>query len=558
MKKTSKTHPLRIDAVNVPGTTGVIGMTLCPGKVQTNGLSGEWKRDLNLDLQVIQEWGASTLVSLMQPHELLSFQVSELPARIPPGMTHVLLPILDGGVPDASWEQAWSRIGPQLRTALQGGEKIVIHCLGGLGRTGLVTARLLVEFGMEPAQAITLVRKARPGAIETSAQEHYVRTQQAVAVSPARPYHRIEPERASRYRGCLLGGAVGDALGAPVEFMDLPVIHATFGPAGIRAFSPAYGRLGAITDDTQMTLFTAEGALRAHVRGLMRDLSTVPGVVSHAYQRWLITQGVKGQSKEVGMDGWLVGHAELFSTRAPGNTCLSALKARKRIGDGAPAQNDSKGCGGVMRVAPIGLYAAACGQPSELAFTWGCAVSALTHGHPTGQFPGGVMAMLVCDLVQGRGLREALAAAKVVLRRHSRHEETLAALEAAESLAEGSLSSEEAIPRLGQGWVAEEALGIALFCSLRARNLEEGIVMAVNITGDSDSTGAITGNLLGAMLGVHEIPNSWLDHLELKAILVELADDLATSNAWALSALGHDTPEKAMEQKYWCGRYPSW
>ena len=99
MKKTSKTHPLRIDAVDVPGTTGVIGMTLCPGKVQTNGLSGEWKRDLNLDLRVIQEWGASTLVSLMQPQELLAVQVSELPARIPPGMTHVLLPILDGALP---------------------------------------------------------------------------------------------------------------------------------------------------------------------------------------------------------------------------------------------------------------------------------------------------------------------------------------------------------------------------------------------------------------------------------------------------------------------------
>ncbi len=93
-----------------------------------------------------------------------------------------------------------------------------------------------------------------------------------------------------RYRGCLLGGAVGDALGASVEFLSLGEIRARFGAAGIRDYAPAYGRIGAITDDTQMTLFTAEGLLRAHNRGTQKGIVHTPTVVHHAYLRWLETQ----------------------------------------------------------------------------------------------------------------------------------------------------------------------------------------------------------------------------------------------------------------------------
>jgi ADP-ribosylglycohydrolase len=145
-----------------------------------------------------------------------------------------------------------------------------------------------------------------------------------------------------------------------------------------------------------------------------------------------------------------------------------------------------------------------------------------------------------------------------VLRRRSSHEETLAALEHAETLARGSTPAEAALASLGQGWVAEEALAIALFCALRAENLEEGLIMAVNITGDSDSTGAITGNLLGVSLGIHEIPERWLAPLELRDVITEMADDLATVDEWALSVSAKDTTERGWEQEYWCGRYPSW
>ncbi|HSM50597.1 MAG TPA: ADP-ribosylglycohydrolase family protein, partial [Thermoanaerobaculia bacterium] len=161
-----------------------------------------------------------------------------------------------------------------------------------------------------------------------------------------------------RVRGCLLGGALGDALGAPIEFLSLGEIRERFGSGGLRHLERAYGRVGAITDDTQMTLFTAEGLIRAWVRGDIRGIGHPPSVVHHAYLRWLHTQGVPWKEvfrpvKEEEPDGWLVREKWLHARRAPGRTCMSAL--RQADGLGAPARNDSKGCGGVMRVAPVGL-----------------------------------------------------------------------------------------------------------------------------------------------------------------------------------------------------------
>ena len=109
----------------------------------------------------------------------------------------------------------------------------------------------------------------------------------------------------ARIRGCLLGGAVGDALGAEPEFMTLEEILEAFGPAGVRDYAEAYGRRGAITDDTQMTLFSAEGLLRAWVRQATRGGTSALPVVRHAYLRWLLTQGMAPRTGEVGRDGWL-------------------------------------------------------------------------------------------------------------------------------------------------------------------------------------------------------------------------------------------------------------
>ncbi len=175
MVKNSINSPIRIDAVNVPGTNGMIGMTLCPGK-KYHGWTGVHNRDLDLDLDAIQAWGATMLVSLIQEHEYSMVGIEDIGSKIAGRMAHLKLPIRDVDVPDAAWEASWLEMGPVVRDALRKGERICIHCMGGLGRTGLVAARLLVEFGMSPNDAILTVREARPGTIETAAQEAYVRS----------------------------------------------------------------------------------------------------------------------------------------------------------------------------------------------------------------------------------------------------------------------------------------------------------------------------------------------------------------------------------------------
>lgn len=187
-----------------------------------------------------------------------------------------------------------------------------------------------------------------------------------------------------RIRGCLLGGAVGDALGAPVEFMTTGDIVARYGPRGIADFDIAYGRRGAITDDTQMTLFTVDGLIRARVRGQLRGIVDPPSVVHHAYIRWLATQlnAFTARATLPDLDGWLIDDERLWSRRAPGMTCISALKAAK--GFGIPAENDSKGCGTVMRDAPWGL---ASGGDPDRAYALAAQAARTTHGHPTAARP---------------------------------------------------------------------------------------------------------------------------------------------------------------------------
>ena len=309
-----------------------------------------------------------------------------------------------------------------------------------------------------------------------------------------------------RFLGCLLGGAVGDALGAPVEFLSLAEIRRTYGEGGIRDFAPAYGRKGAITDDTQMSLFTAEGLIRGLVRLAGKGITTYPGVTAHAYHRWLRTQGCHSLCETVdteNCDGWLAGHRELHHRRAPGNTCLDALRQMKWFCD-FPARNNSKGCGGVMRVAPVGLFLWR--DEPERAFDLGAEVASITHGHPTGSLSAGVFAAVIAGLAAGRTLDDSLAVARRLLETRPDHAETQAALEQAVTLAASNVPPEKAIARLGQGWVAEEALAVGIYCALVAKDFCEGVILAVNHGGDSDSTGSMAGNLLGTMHGVNAIP----------------------------------------------------
>ena len=182
--KTSISSPLRIDSVRPGQSTGRIGMTLCPGKTDHSAMTASWERDLDIDLQEAVRWGASVIVSLIEDRELQELQVPTLGAAVlRHGMKWIHIPIPDQQSPDVDFETEWRcRSGREIKRFLDAGADIVLHCRGGLGRTGTVAAKLLVEYGHHPETAINLVRKvrrdphARKYTIENKVQEEYVRS----------------------------------------------------------------------------------------------------------------------------------------------------------------------------------------------------------------------------------------------------------------------------------------------------------------------------------------------------------------------------------------------
>ena len=351
---------------------------------------------------------------------------------------------------------------------------------------------------------------------------------------------KVQLSLQDRFRGCLLGGAVGDALGAPVEFLSRLEILKQFGSEGIRDYASAYGRKGAITDNTQMTLFTAEGYIRAAIRHANRGICNTNAVIHRAYLRWLQTQGYTARI-EVEADGWLLGLQALHAQRAPGITCISALRIGIELGEAA--QNESKGCGTVMRVAPIGL---AC--TSEMAFQAAVGTAALTHGHPTALAATGFLSTLYNRLTHGEPLYEAIAGATEELGRYPGHEESLLAIERSVTLAKAGRPDVSVVEQLGQGWIAEEAVAIALYCVQTCDSFEETVVLAVNHSGDSDSTGSIAGSLWGVLHGIQSIPERWLVALELREEITTVADDLL--------GICQDTLD--LESAETWSRYPGW
>jgi len=172
---TSQSHPLRIDGIKMLGPWGTLGITFCPGKKDAHFQSGRWDRDLDTDLDAIKDWGASAVVTLIEPHEFELLGVQGLGEGVTNrGMAWYHLPIRDVSVPNVRFEHQWPEAGKELLQTLKNGENIVVHCRGGLGRAGLVAARLIIETRVPPEKAIRAVRAARPGAIETKEQEDYL------------------------------------------------------------------------------------------------------------------------------------------------------------------------------------------------------------------------------------------------------------------------------------------------------------------------------------------------------------------------------------------------
>ncbi len=173
MTTTSLNSPLRI--AEVPAAAGLIGITLCPGKVDPHAMTGPADRDLAIDVAAIAAWDARVVVTLLDDAEMELLHVTGLGAAVVhDGMEWLHLPINDHAIPDAAFEERWKAVGPHLETILRGGRRVLVHCRGGLGRSGMIASRMLVELGVPADEAIARVRAARPGAIETAEQVDYV------------------------------------------------------------------------------------------------------------------------------------------------------------------------------------------------------------------------------------------------------------------------------------------------------------------------------------------------------------------------------------------------
>ena len=332
----------------------------------------------------------------------------------------------------------------------------------------------------------------------------------------------------------MIGLAAGDALGYAVEFSCEKTIFEKYGKCGITGYDLKNG-VAEISDDTQMTLFTATGLLLATTRGLTRGISGhYETYVNYSYKDWLRTQTEKYENlQDEGYHySWLANVPEMFHRRAPGNTCISAIMDKK---DGSIENpiNDSKGCGGIMRVAPVGLYREAAQYDGEDLDMLGAKIAALTHGHELGYIPAAVLVHIIDKITHENmtikeAVDDAMTAVYKLFKGFKHLEEFQDIMAEAIKLAEDpEISDLDAIHKLGEGWMAEETLAIAIYCALKyPDNFDKAVRTAVNHNGDSDSTGAVAGSIVGAYVGLSGIPEKYTEHLELKEVILTLANDL--------------------------------
>ena len=340
-----------------------------------------------------------------------------------------------------------------------------------------------------------------------------------------------------RIRGSLIGGAIGDALGYPVEFIhSFEEIQKRYGERGITRLDTKQNWLeeteqagkAVVSDDTQMTLFTANGLLNAKKQGISLKYG-----ICRAYIEWYLTQIGKKSPKY--KDCWISDVPELNHRRAPGNTCMSSLDDIYR---GKDPMNNSKGCGGVMRIAPIPLYAAVqCRMNIEEADLLAGEASEITHQHPLGYISAALMSHVIYRLALDieptqESMKRYIMEGVDMIRKHYKayHNDVERMAELAERaifLLDSGKTDLENIGHLGEGWTGEEALAIALYCALKHfDSFEDAMIAAVNHGGDSDSTGAVTGNILGAAIGYEAIPQFYKDDLEMHDLILHMADDL--------------------------------
>ncbi|MFI8948234.1 ADP-ribosylglycohydrolase family protein [Streptomyces sp. NPDC053750] len=351
----------------------------------------------------------------------------------------------------------------------------------------------------------------------------------------------------SRVRGTLLGVAVGDALGAPVDGLDLDAIREAHGAEGLADLAPAYGRRGAVTHLTQLTLFSVDGLIRAQVR---RDTGAwhPPTDVHRAYRRWAATQRDWGPDLRRKDDGWLAREEWMYVRRNAPRALLLGLGDETMGTPQAPKNPGERGPEAAARSAPFGLLV---GWEPQLVAQLAVECAAQTHGHPTGVLAAGAYAVIVHGLARGESLDGAVQRALALLAARPGHQAVADALQHALGAVRQGLPGPARVSELiGEG-TAAGLVAAAVYCALVGEDVRHGLRLAVNHGGPSAATGALTGGLLGALHGETALPPAWLAELEGRPTMLELADDFAMEMTQGAALHG-----PAGSSPGWLARYP--
>lgn len=351
----------------------------------------------------------------------------------------------------------------------------------------------------------------------------------------------------SRVRGTLLGAALGDALGAPLDGLTLAEIRAAHGHEGLTDLGPGHGRRGTITHLTQLTLFSLDGLIRAQVR---RDTGAwhPPTDVHRAYLRWAATQRDWGPDERREDDGWLAREEWLYARRSPFRSCLLGLGDDTMGTLDAPKNPGEPGPEAAARSAPFGLLV---GWEPQLVLQLAIECAAQTHGHPTAYLAAGAYAVVVHALARGETLDGAVQRALALLGPRPGQLPVADALQRALGAVRQGMPTPERIEELAGDGTAEGVLAVAVYCALVAEDVRHGLRLAVNHGGPSSAAGALTGGLLGALHGETALPPAWLAELEGRPTMLVLADDFAMemTQGAALHGPGGSSPG-------WLARYP--
>ena len=534
-------------------------------------------------LKHMHHFGVRHFIDLTEEGELTAYN-----HLLPKDTTYTRFPIPDCGAPKSIEDVQRLLLRIEELKKMEG--FIYLHCWGGVGRTGTIVACYLAQNREESNLEHTLGELRRHfSEMPKSAYRKTPDTKEQVDfiarfISANSSYKDEKSKRVvDSIRGCLMAGAAGDALGYEVEFMSRPSILSRFGENGITKFALDNNGKALISDDTQMTLFTANGLLMGLTCGYMRGIGGRPEkYVDGAYLDWYYTQ--TGKKREMLIDDWhptwLRDLPEMAQLRAPGNTCLSACESLFRHDE---VYNSSKGCGGIMRVAPMALLDAGYASRNQNGYSIeelaeaGGEIAEVTHKHPLGFLPASLLTVMlykivpmspkqVLEEIDGIVADTVNILDRIYKGKYESDKQYLKELtNKAVWLAHSSVSDAMAIRELGEGWVAEETWAIALYCAIRHINsVEDAIISSVNHNGDSDSTGSVCGNIMGAIYGYEHIkernifcPEGKLleDTLELSEIMLALANDLSTG--CIISEYDPiDTPEKQQWYERYCEMKP--